>query len=256
MTGRAALLRAAVSVELRKVLSSWTARTTLLLLVCGVGLLAGSFSAVAASGDAAAIAKLGPAAAPGWTGLLSGALQVTAAAAVLAFGVLLSWIVGREFTDGTITGLFALPVSRRTQVAGKLIVFLLVTAAAASLLVGVVLAVGLALGFGLPGGPQAEALGRLWVVAVLAGPLALPCAWAATVGRGLLAGVGLAVTLLVAAQVAAIGGLGPWFPVAAPALWALDPSTVGPVALLGVAVLGAASAAVTVVSWSRLQLDR
>ena len=67
----------------------------------------------AAGGNPAMAAKLGPAAAQGgWTGLLATVSQITAAGGLLAFGVVLSWLVGVEFADGTITALFALPVSR------------------------------------------------------------------------------------------------------------------------------------------------
>lgn len=255
MTGAA--MTAALAVEASKARAARTPRAIAAAFVLGVAALCAVTLLAVASGDAALIAKLGPAAAqPGWPGLLSTATQVTAAAGLLAQGVLLSWLVGREFTDRTVGALFAQPVTRTTVVAAKLVVFLAMSAATALALVLAVLAVAVATGQGLPGSAEVSALGRLVVLVVGSAALATPCAWAVTAGRGLLPGVGLAVGLLAVAQLAVIAGAGAWFPPAAAALWALSPSSVPAAALLGLLPWCVVAVVGTCRSWSVLELDR
>ena len=99
--------------------------STGVLLAVGVTVLAAAMVPAARSGDAEILAKLGPQAASGdWSAFLSVAVQITSAAGVLAFGVGISWLYGREFADGTIPGLFGLPVSRGAIAAAKLLVYL------------------------------------------------------------------------------------------------------------------------------------
>jgi ABC-2 type transport system permease protein len=124
MTNPGPMLTAAVEVEARKTASSRVSIGIVSLLVGGIAVLTGTFAAAVRTGNVAAIAKLGASAAqPGWPGLLASSTQITAAASVLAFGTLLSWMFGREFAEGTITGLFALPVSRASIATAKLAVF-------------------------------------------------------------------------------------------------------------------------------------
>ena len=250
-------LAPAIWVETCKLVASRVVRSTAGLLVGGVGLLAASLTAAAAAGNEQVLAQLGPlASADGWTRFLGVATQITAAAGLLAFGVVLSWATGREFTDGTISGLFALPVTKAILLTAKLMVFLVWTAAVAVALLAVVTAVGFALGLGLPDRPAVAALGRLAVLTLLSGLLAVPAAWAATIGRGLLPGIASTVITIVLAQVAVVAGGGAWFPIAAPALWASDPSAVSALQLVGVAVVPLLFGVLAARAWSRLQLDR
>jgi ABC-2 type transport system permease protein len=251
------LLAAAVEVEARKTASSRVSISILSILVLGVALLSGSFAAAVASGNVAAIAKLGPTAArPGWPGLVSSSTQIAAAASLLALATLLSWMVGREFSEGTITGLFALPVGRASIVLAKLAVHLVATLIAAVAIPVVLLGLGAILGFGWPAPDDVAGFARLTTLIVLSGLLASPVAWVATVGRGLLPGIGLAVGLVVSAQVAVVADAGSWFPIAAPALWAIDPGTVPVASFAGVLLLWLVFVGLTLRSWSALQLDR
>src|SRR5688572_7712116 len=47
----------------------------------------------------------------GWTAYLGMLTQIVSVAALLGTGVAVSWSFGREFTDATLSGLFALPTS-------------------------------------------------------------------------------------------------------------------------------------------------
>ncbi|MFF2844690.1 ABC transporter permease [Paenarthrobacter sp. NPDC057981] len=250
-------LHAALDVEVRKTRSSRTVIAAGAILFLGVSALASGFTLAARSGNQTALAKIGPLASQeGWAGYLSSAHQITAAGSVLAFGIVLSWMYGREFTDGTISGLFALPVRRTTIALAKLIVYAGWSVVVAALLTAALLVLGLALGFGWPQAAELEGLSRLLPLTVLSALIATPAAWSATLGRGLLSGIGLTVGVMAGAQVAVLGGAGPWFPVSAPALWAIAPGTVPPAALALTLAIPLVFGGLTLWSWSRLQLDR
>ncbi|GAT89870.1 ABC-2 type transport system permease protein [Paenarthrobacter nicotinovorans] len=250
-------LTAAVVVEARKMRLSRTVLGAGSILILGVNALASGFALAARSGNQAALAKLGPLASQGgWTGYLASAQQITAAGSVLAFGIVLAWMYGREFTDGTISGLFALPVRRPTVALAKLIVFAGWSFAVAVLLTATLVALGLILGFGWPNSTELAGLGRIHPLIVLSALVATPAAWSATLGRGVLSGIGLTVGVMAGTQVAVLVGAGPWFPIAAPALWAIAPDTVPPAALALTLGIPLTFGALTLWAWSRLQLDR
>lgn len=247
----------AVSVEGRKLMASRVPWTIGLLLVVGVAALCGAVLAAVATGSPEIVAKLGPVAQEGgWPGLLGSAVQIVAAGGLLAFGVLLSWSFGREFAEGTITGLFALPVPRSSIAIAKLLTFAVWAAAIAVALVIVLLLTGLVLGYGAPSAQDAAALARLAVLTVLTALIAVPAALAATLLRGLLGGIAVTVALLASAQVLVLTGAGAWYPIAAPALWGMAPESVPPLAFLPVAAVPAVFGLATARAWARLQLDR
>lgn len=247
----------AVAVEARKAAASRVLLSTSVLLGLGVAAISASTTAAAQSGNEQLAAKLGPLAlAGGWPGLLAVAAQVTAAAGLLAFGVGLSWLYAREFTDGTITGLFGLPVTRPTIALAKLVVYLVWTLAVAGLLTVVVGLTGVALTWELPPAADRVGLARLFALAVMTAALPVPAAWAATVGRGLLPAIATTVALLAVAQIVVVAGVGGWFPLAAPALWAMQPGTVSPAQLLLTATVPVGFGLLTLYAWRRLQLDR
>jgi ABC-2 type transport system permease protein len=252
------MLATAIAVEGRKAAASRVLTSTAILLTAGVAALAAATTAAASSGNEQLAAKLGPlAAAGGWPAVLDVATQVTAAAGLLAFGVGLSWMFGREFTDGTITGLFGLPVSRPALALAKLVVFLLWAAATATALTIAVALTGLAVTGQVPHPADWAGLGRLLALAAMTATLANPAAWAATLGRGLLPAIATIVGLMAVTQMIVVAGAdGGWFPPAAPALWALLPATIAPAQLLLAATFPIAFSMLTLHAWHRLQLDR
>jgi ABC-2 type transport system permease protein len=248
---------AALTVEGRKTSASRAVLGTTVLLVAGIALLAGALTWAAAQGNEQVLAQLGPLAdKTGWARLMGVVVQVTAAASLLGFGVALSWMFGREFAEGTITGLFALPVSRPAIALAKLSVFLLWALMVAALLVTLIGLVGTALGLGPVDDAVVGALARQYALTVLSAVLALPAAWAATLGRGLLPGIATTVGVLVTAQVMAVAGAGAWYPFTTPALWAMNPDHVplAQLALAGLVPLVVVPA--VLLAWRRLELDR
>lgn len=204
----------ALSTEWSKFWRARVVQLTTLLLVVAIPLIDIAFLN---AGDKYT-AKLGPAFAEGgWVALFAGSTQISANAAVIGGGVLLGWFVGREFVQGTIVGLFALPIARSTIMLAKLVMYgLWITAVSVGLPL-VLIAIGSALGFGAV--DPALAVKQALVMA-LSGLIALPSAWIATLSRGYIGAIGAMAILLVIATVGAVSGSGGWLPPAAPGLWA------------------------------------
>lgn len=254
--------RTAMVVEARKATASSTLRATGLLLALGVPAIVAAILAAAHGGGtpqarAQMLAKLGPEIAKAdWHALVLASTQVTAAASVFAFGLGAAWLVGREFADGTAPALFGLPVSRPAIAAAKLVVHLCWAVIVSSVLAVTLALVGLAFGLGVPGAEVLAGLVRIVVLGTLSALIALAATVAATLGRGILPGVAVAAVTIVVAQITVFTGATAWVPLAAPALWAMDPGAVSAGPLTLVVAFGAACGALTIALWDRLQLVR
>lgn len=250
-------MNAAIRVEARKLIRSPVGTLGTLALLVGTLALLSVITAGVADGNPELTAQAGSAATLDWAGLLAGAAQITSAGGILGFGVVLSWMFGREFTDGTITGLFALPVSRSRIALAKLAVYALWMLSVSLVLTIGILALGMLFGYGAPVADTWAGLARQSTLLALTGAIAFPVAWIATLTRSLLAAVGGTIALVIIAQVGALAGAGGWMPLAAPALWAMSNGTAVTAAQLALTgALAAASAILTCASWARLQLNR
>lgn len=252
-------LQAAVHVELRKARASRVMHTVTILAVAGIAFLAGALVVAAQAGNPQILSQLGPLAGKtGWELLGPITAQITAAGALLAFGVALSWIFGREFTDGTIAGLFALPVPRPAIALAKMCVYLLWVAAVALGLTVLLLLAGLTIDAGDLEPEVLDQLARQAALVVLTGLIATPAGLGATLGRGPLPGIAVTVMIVIAAQVTAIASpaAAAWVPLSAPGLWALSPEMVEPGQLATVAIIPAVFVTWTCVAWGRIRLDR
>lgn len=250
--------RAALGAEARKAVAARAMVGLTVALVGGITVLSLVMIVAARRGRTDLTAKLGPIAdLPGWAGYLAAAQQITAAGTVLGFGVALSWLFGREFADRTVTGLLALPVTRPAIALAKLVTYAIWAVLIATALTLALLGGGLAIGLGRPGRADWLIVGREWALVALSALVAVPVGWVATLTRGLLGGIAATVALIVSAQIVVLGaGAGGWFPVAAPALWALAPGTVSWTQLALAAALPLGFGFATLLSWQRLQLDR
>ncbi len=251
-------MRAAIWAELVKLAGSTVGRVGSVAIVAGISIISSSLLlAVATTHDPQLLAKLGPVATGDWKGFLLGAVQITGAGGLGGFAVVLAWMFGREFGDGTITGLFALPVRRTTIAFAKLVVYLIWVAAMSVLLAIVLALVGLIVRLGPIDADTWTMLARQSVLGVMSAAITVPVAWAATLTRSVLGGVSVAIGLVVVAQVSVLAGLGGWMPLAAPALWALSQGqSVTPGQLALVIPFGAIFVVLTALSWRRMQLDR
>lgn len=251
-------MRAAIWAEVVKLAGSTVGRVGSAAIVIGISVLSGSMLlAAATTTDPQLLAKLGPVATGDWQGFLLGAAQITGAGGLGGYAVVLAWMFGREFGDGTITGLFALPVRRTTIALAKLIVYAVWAAAMSVLLSMVLTLVGTVAGLGPVDEDTLAMLARQAALGTMSVAVTLPVAWAATLSRSVLGGVSVAIGLVVVAQVSVLAGLGGWMPLAAPALWAIAlGTTVSPIQLALLIPFGAIFIVLIAQSWRRMQLDR
>ncbi len=247
----------ALSVETRKAAASRVMPWTSGILILGLAALTVGLLSAAAAGDARVLARLGPLAElDGWALLVGTSAQILAAGGFGACGILVAWLFGREFAEGTISGLFALPVRRASIAIGKLALYLVWAVAVAVAITLLLLLLGASAGYLRSDPDGLGELARIPVLMILTALLAVPSAWIASLARSVLAGIAATIVLMIVAQVCAILGIGAWIPIVAPALWAIAPSSVPPAALAGVLVVPLVFGAATAFVWSRMQLDR
>ncbi|WP_349428294.1 ABC transporter permease [Microbacterium sp. LWS13-1.2] len=250
-------LGVAVSVEARKAVASRVVPWTSGILILALAALTGGLLAAAAAGDERVLARLGPLAdTNGWTLLVGTAAQILAAGGFGACGILIAWLYGREFADGTVAGLFALPIPRSSLAVGKLLVFLGWATVMALVLTAMLGMIGTAAGLPSTDPDGTLQLLRIPLLTLLTACLAVPAGWVASVARSILAGIAATIVLLIVAQVCAVLGVGVWVPLIAPALWAIAPDTVPWPSLLGVVTVPIVFGAATALTWAQMQLDR
>src|SRR5216684_732026 len=154
---------------------------------------------------------------PYYLGLLA---QVIAAVGILLFSLIESWVFGREFADGTLKDLLAVPVARATILLAKFLVVVLWSLLLTVMLFLVSLLLGTAIGLS-QGTTEVFWHGTmtLAVAACLVIVDIFPFAFFASVGRGYLLPMGVTLLVLVLGNVVAIAGWGNYFPWAVPALY-------------------------------------
>lgn len=196
-----------------------------------------------------------------WASYFTLTAQIAAVGGLLVFGLVVTWLFGREFSDRTAKDLLALPTSRGAVVAAKLLVALGWCFLLTCQVVVITLLVGALLG--LPGWSAHAArhgLGTAFATALLTVALATTYGLVASVSRGYLAAVGAIFVSLFAAQVIAALGFGAWFPWSVPSLLsgAAGPEQATPRALgiAGVVVVGIAASVATVLWWEHADHDR
>ena len=161
-----------------------------------------------------------------WPGYFALLAQTIAVGGTLLFGLIVVWVFGREFSQGTAKDLLALPTPRTAIVGAKFGV----VAAWSLLLTLYTSLLGLAIGsaIGLTGWSTTTAaagLANLLLTAAMTIALVTPFALAASAGRGYLAGVAAMFVVTFLAQVITLLGYGRYFPWSVPALFA---GTAGP----------------------------
>jgi ABC-2 type transport system permease protein len=156
--------------------------------------------------------------------------QIIAAGGFFLFILIISWVFGREFADGTLKDMLAVPVQRSSILLAKFIVVAIWSAA----LTIVIFIVGLVMGaiIKLPGGSINVILqgsDLVLITACLVIAVVMPFALFASAGRGYLLPLGVAVLTLMMTNVVAIVGWGEYFPWAVPGLYVLGKSSLTPV---------------------------
>ena len=175
-----------------------------------------------------------------WSTYLNMYAQLIAIGGFFLFILIVSWVFGREFVDGTVKDWLAVPVARASILAAKMILVALWSAA----LTVIILVFGLLVGalLGLPEGSPAlivEKCGPVLVSAGLSILLVLPFAFFASAGRGYLLPIALAIMTVMSTNLVIILGRGEYFPWAVAGLYAQGKTPLEPVsyAIVGVTCL-------------------
>ena len=183
--------------------------------------------------------------------------QLLAAGGFGLFVLAISWVFGREFVDGTLKDMLAVPVARAGIVLAK---FAVVAAWSLGLSI-LMLLFGLLMGavIRLPGSSLAVLAhgGVLCVVtAVLTIIAVLPFALVASMGRGYLLSISVAVLMLMMTNVVALAGWGEYFPWAVPAFYSQGKIVLGPVSYWIVLLTGLAGILATYLWWKYADQNR
>ena len=192
-----------------------------------------------------------------WTLYLGLLTQMVAAGGLILFCLIICWVFGREFVDGTLKDMLAVPVSRFSIILAKFIVM----AVWCSVLTLFLFIVGAVLGvmMGLPQGSfsvilQGSASAAVTTALVIA--VVLPFGFLASVGRGYLLPMGAAFLALVMANLVSVAGWGEYFPWAIPGLFSQPKSALGPASFVIVILTGLVGVAITYFWWKYADQNR
>jgi ABC-2 type transport system permease protein len=161
----------------------------------------------------------------------------------------ISWVFGREFADGTLKDMLAVPVQRSSILLAKFIVVAIWSAAMSVVILVFSLVTGAVIK--LPGGSLDVILqgsGMLTITACLAIGVVMPFALFASIGRGYLLPLGMAVLMMMMTNLVAILGWGEYFPWAIPGLYAQGKFSLTPVSV-GIVVLTCLAGMVATYYW-------
>ena len=169
----------------------------------------------------------------------------------------ISWVFGREFVDGTLKDMLAVPVQRASIILAKFIL-VAIWSVALTLVTGLANLVAGAL-LKLPGGSSSVVLHGSTVMALTAClviGVVLPFALFASLGRGYLLPIGLAVLAVMAANLIFVLGWGEFFPWGVPMLYAQGKSALPPLSYGVVVLTGLLGMAGTYLWWKYADQNR
>jgi ABC-2 type transport system permease protein len=183
--------------------------------------------------------------------------EVIGAGGLILFILIISWIFGREFTDGTLKDMLAVPVQRASILLAKFIVAAIWSEA----LTVLIFMAGLVMGaiIQLPGGSISVILqGSTLVVktSCLVIAVILPFALFASMGRGYLLPIGVAILTMMMINLAQIVGWGEYFPWAVPVLFAQGKSPLTPISYWIVLLTALAGMIATYLWWKYADQNR
>lgn len=171
-----------------------------------------------------------------WPTYLETLAQILAMGGMILFVMIISWVFGREFTDGTLKDLLAVPVQRLSILLAKFIVVSIWFAALALLIFGIGIFIGII--FQLPQGSTAVLLQGSARAAITAGLVILammPFAFFASLGRGYLLPIGAMILAMILANLVIAAGWGEYFPWAVVAIYSQGKEILPPLSFLTVA---------------------
>ena len=192
---------------------------------------------------------------PAYLGLFG---QIIAAGGFFLFVLIISWMFGREFADGTLKDMLAVPVQRSSILLAK---FIVVAVWSAALTVVIFICRP---GHGCDHPTSREARSVLFsraaalvaITACLVIAVVMPFALFASVGRGYLLPIGVAILALIMANLVVIAGWGEYFPWAVPGLYAQGKSSLTPISYWIVFLTGLAGMIGTYLWWKYADQNR
>jgi ABC-2 type transport system permease protein len=192
-----------------------------------------------------------------WQSYMGLSAMIIAAGGFFLSCLVISWVFGREFSDGTLKDLLAVPVPRSSIVMAKYIV----VDAWSGMLTIVILVAGLIVGaiIQLPDGSGPvifQGIGLVIATACLVIMVLTPFALFASVGRGYLLPLGLAILAVMMANIIALVGLGEYYPWAVPGLFAQAKGTLSPIGYWVAILTGLAGVVGTYLWWKFADQNR
>jgi ABC-2 type transport system permease protein len=183
--------------------------------------------------------------------------QIIAVGEFFLLVLAISWVFGREFADGTLKDLLAVPVQRAEILLAKFIVVAVWSAG----LTLVIFIAGLIMGvlLKLPGGSSSVLLhgsGLVLITACLVIGVVLPFALFASAGRGYLLPISLAVLAVMMANLVVVLGWGEYFPWAVPMLYTQGKNSLVPLSFWVVVFTGLAGMLATYLWWKYADQNR
>lgn len=185
-----------------------------------------------------------------WTMYMGFFGQLLAAGGFILFVLAISWTFGREFADGTVKDLLAVPVPRASILAAKFIVVVLWSLGLSLIIV----LFGMIMGFiiGLPGGSTVVLWHEAWIALATAAMTVvaiLPFALFASMGRGYLLPIGVAVLTLMLTNVVLLAGWGQYFPWGVAGLYSQGKEALPSLSYVILLLTGLAGMAATYMWW-------
>ena len=192
-----------------------------------------------------------------WPSYLVLFAEIISAGGFFFFVMAISWVFGREFADGTLKDMLAVPVQRSSILLAKFIV----VAAWCAVMAIIIFILGLVVGaiIQLPGGSISVILHGSTVTAItvcLVIAVVLPFAFFASVGRGYLLPMGVAVLTLIMANLMMVVGWAEYFPWAIPILFSQGESSLTPFSYWIVVFTSLAGMIATYVWWKYADQNR
>ncbi|TNE73363.1 bacitracin ABC transporter permease [bacterium] len=155
-----------------------------------------------------------------WSSYFMILTQAMGVGGVLIFGFIMSWLFGREYSDGTAKDMMALPTSRTQLIHAKLSVYTVWSFALSLFNILIALLLGSLLNLDSTSGFSVFDWAQIYFTTTfLVLLLGTPIAYFALKGKGYLAPLGFVVLTLVLAQIIAATGLGTYFPWAIPGIF-------------------------------------
>jgi ABC-2 type transport system permease protein len=192
-----------------------------------------------------------------WPAYLGLSGQIVAIGGFFIFVLVISWVFGREFADGTLKDFLAVPVPRASILLGKFILVTVWCSGLAIFMFAVSLLMGAAMH--LQGGTASvisQGSLKVFVSAGLSILVVLPFALLASLGRGYLLPLGSVILILMSTQLATILGWGEYFPWAIAGLFAQGNIPLSPVSYWIVIITALLGIAATILWWNHADQNR